>query len=134
MVTSVATITAAVQYTPPNAQTNSGNSSFSAAVPYNAQNVGTIDVPIGQSIATVYSIPFGSVSGAKGFAVKNGMSSDVIVRINGLGSDEFKIAPAGFIVMAESSAPGSLPLSALTLTTTAAPSTIEQITYMVFGD
>jgi hypothetical protein len=81
--TSVATATISLQYTPPNAATNSGNVLYPVAASYNAQNVGQFDILSTETAPLTNVVPFGSVSQCLLFAIKNGQATDIGVKING---------------------------------------------------
>ena len=78
-----ATLTASLQYTPPNAAANSGNVLYPVVASYNAQNVGQFDILSTETAPITNVIPFGSVSQCLMFAVKNGQATDIGVKING---------------------------------------------------
>lgn len=128
------TVTASIQWTPPSAPANSGNATFSAVAAVNAQNVGQIDVPMSTGPATQFDLPFGSVAAAKIIMIKNEMSSDVGIRINGSEADNFRVPAGGFVLYAAPQAPGSTPWSSATAVTTATPAAVEAIQYFIYGD
>lgn len=134
MATKQFTVTVGLQYTPPSAPDNSGVVTLGTSGNTNAQNVGTIDVPNGTVVGTVFGIPFGSVSAAYCCIIKNKMTSSIGVRINGAGSDTFEIAPSGEFMLSGSAAPSTTPLTQVDIVTTADPTSTEQIDYFVFGD
>ena len=78
-----ATLTASLQYTPPNAAANSGNVLYPVVASYNAQNVGQFDIQSVQVAPITNVIPFGSVSQCLMMAIKNGQATDIGVKING---------------------------------------------------
>ena len=80
---STATVSLSLQYTPPSAAANSGNVSFQTQTSHNAQNVGNIDVNPADPTLTEFPVPFGAVGQAKVLVIKNLMTSDIGVRING---------------------------------------------------
>ena len=80
---SQASVTVSIQFTPPSAPVGSGTAVFQVTANHNAQNVGQIDVNPADPPATVFPLPFGSVAKAKILVVKNLMSSEIGVRING---------------------------------------------------
>jgi len=131
---STVTVSRTIQFTPPSAPVNSGTGTISTQAIYNSQNVGDIDVQITDASGTSFSIPFGSVGAAKVAIVKNLMSADIGIRINGSVADNFKLPSGGVFSYESSSAPGSDPLSSITVITTATPTQISNISYWVFGD
>ncbi len=128
------TVNASVQWTPPSAPANSGNATFNVVAPCNAQNVGQIDVQTTDAPNTSFAIPFGSVAAAKILIIKNMLSAEIAVRLNGSGSDNFRIAAGGVLMYSAPIAPGSTPLSSVTVLTTASPSVIENVQFFVYGD
>lgn len=83
------TATAKLQliYTPPAAASNSGIPVIETSVVYEAQNVGTLDIPAGTAVGTVFQIPFGSIGGAQVAIVRNLGASAIGLKINGVGAD-----------------------------------------------
>lgn len=132
MTASAATVTLSIVYTPPNAPANSGTATFTTAITHNAQNCGLLDVPASTTIATEITIPFGGVSSAKILIIKNSMTQDLILKLNG--SSIYHLSPGGVFNSAMSVEPLSLPLTAATVTTTATLPALEQISYFVLGD
>lgn len=128
------TVTVGLQYTPPSAPDNSGVSTLGTSGSTNAQNAGTLDIPNGTVVGTVFGIPFGSVSAAFCCIVKNNMSSSIGVRFNGAPADEIEIAPSGEFMLSGSAAAAGTPLTQVDIVTTADPTSTEQIHYWVFGD
>src|SRR5512135_446659 len=81
--TSAATATLALQYTPPNAAANSGSVLYPVVANYNAQNVGQFDIMSTEAAPITNPIPFGSVSQCLMLVIKNGQATDIGVKING---------------------------------------------------
>jgi hypothetical protein len=81
--TSAATATLSLQYTPPNAAANSGNVLYPVVANYNAQNVGQFDILSTETAPVVNNVPFGSVTQCLMLVVKNGQATDIGVQING---------------------------------------------------
>lgn len=127
-------MTLGLQWTPPFAALNSGNSSFNLSAQYNAQNVGQIDVPGATPAATVFPIPFGTVSSAKVLVVKNMMSTDVGIRFNGAVADNFQVAAGACVAVFAPAAPVANPLTSISVVTTAVPGATEQLSFWVYGD
>jgi len=128
------TITLGLQYTPPASPDNSGVSTLGTSGSVNAQNAGTIDVPNGTVVGTVFGVPFGSVGAAFSVLIRNNMTSAIGVRLNGAVADEFEIVPGGEFMLSGNAAGSGTPLTQVDLVTTADPTTTEQIYYWVFGD
>ncbi len=78
-----ATLVTAIQYTPPNAPTNSGNATYTVAANYTGQSVGQLDIQPGVTPPVINSIPFGTVTNLLMLIIQNLQSTDVGVRING---------------------------------------------------
>lgn len=81
--TSPATATLALQWTPPNAAANSGNVLYPVVSNYNAQNVGQFDLLSTETAPVVNPVPFGSVTQCLMLVVKNGQATDIGVQLNG---------------------------------------------------
>jgi hypothetical protein len=128
------TVACSVVFTPPGANVNSGQSSFPSQGTYGAQCSGNIDVPSGTVLGTSYSIPFGSVAAAKLLIVKNMMSSDIAVRLNGAVTDTFRIAAGGEFMYASPATPSGTPLASALFMTTASPTADEQVLFVTLGD
>ena len=124
-----------VQYTPPSAPVNSGQCTFTLQAAYNAQQVGQIDVPSGTSPSTVYNVAFGYVSKAKLMVIKNMMTSDVNVSLNG-SLDVVTLPPQGMFIYGCPSDPtiGTHPLASASITTLVSPTSLESLQTFVFGD
>ncbi len=128
------TVALSVTFTPPGANANSGQSSFPVTGTYNGQTVGQIDVPSGTVQGTSYAIPFGSVTAAKLLVVKNMMSSDIGVRLNGAGVDTFRLTPGGEFMYASPAGPAMAPLSSASIITTSSPTADEQVLFICVGE
>jgi hypothetical protein len=81
--TNAATATLAIQYTPPNAATNSGSVCYPVVANYNAQNVGQFDILSTEAAPLTNVIPFGSVAQCLVLIIKNGQATDIGIKING---------------------------------------------------
>ena len=81
--TNPATATLALQWTPPNAATNSGSVMYPVVSNYNAQNVGQFDIMSSQTAPVTNAIPFGSVTQCLMLIIKNGQATDIGVKFNG---------------------------------------------------
>ncbi len=81
--TSAATATLSLQWTPPNATVNSGNVLYPVVANYNAQSVGQFDVLYTESAPIANPVPFGSISQCLMLVIKNGQATDIGVKING---------------------------------------------------
>jgi hypothetical protein len=121
-------------YTPPGGPSNSGVAVLGIAGTYNAGQSGIIDIPSGTVVGTEFSVPFGSITSTKLLVIQNKMSSDVGVRINGAGSNNFKLAAGGIFMYASPSAPGSEKLTDVSIITTVDPTQTEQVLFFSFGD
>ena len=134
MAASTTTVSLGVSYTPPGASLNSGNSTFQLQATYNGQSVGQIDVPSTFTPGTQIDVPFGNIAATKVVIIKNMMSVEVGVRLNGAVTNTFNLAPGGECAYATPSAPSSVPLTSAGVVPVAAPSTTESCYYFVFGD
>ena len=128
------TTSTGIQWTPPSAASNSGNSVLATAGTEDAQSVGKIDVPPGTTAATVFAIPFGSVDAAKVCVVQNLMSTEVGVRLNGAVADDFTLGPGQKFSVDGPVAGTTTPITSVDVVTTADPAATEFVQYWVFGD
>ena len=131
---SQASVTVSIQFTPPSAPVGSGSAVFQVTASHNAQNVGQIDVNPADTPATIFPVAFGSVAKAKILVVKNLMSSEIGVRINGAVADTFQLAAGGEFCYVCSAFPATTPVTSVSVVTTASPAAVELIQYWVFGD
>jgi hypothetical protein len=129
---STATVTVSITYTPPSAPANSGTVSLSVPVSCDAQNVGQIDIPASTAPSTALNIPFGSVNSARIILVKNLTSQELVLKMNGSLAIS-NIAANGELCYVCPIDPLAVPLSSVSLTTTAAFLGPESIQYWVFG-
>ncbi len=127
---------ASIQWTPPSAPSNSGQSTFANQASYNAQNVGSIDIPSGTSPSTDFDIPFGSVGRARVLIVKSMMTSDVNVSLNGSPTPTFTLPPGAKFSFEAPMDPttGTHPITSATITALVAPTNVESCQFFVFGD
>lgn len=123
-----------IQWTPPGAAANSGNSTLTTQGTENAQSVGKLDIPPGTAVSTVVPIPFGQVDAAKVCVVQNLMSSEVGVRLNGSIADNFTLGPGQRFSIDGPTAGSTTPLISVDVVTTVDPAVTEFINYWVFGD
>ena len=129
-----ASATLSLQYTPPSAPANSGSAVFQLTASFNAQNVGQIDVNPVDLPAAIFVIPFGSVAKAKILVIKNLLSADVGVRLNGAVADTFQLSTQGEFAYICQTAPTTTPVISASIVLTASPLAIETLQYWVFGD
>jgi len=127
-------VTLGVQWTPPSAPANSGSSSTVVTASYNAQNVGTIDVPSATGPATAFTIPFGNVNKAKVIVIKSKMTKEIELAINGAPASTFNIPPQGVVVLASSTEPLADEWASAIVTTTDTNTAVEFVEYAIFGD
>lgn len=110
---------------------------------YAAQNEAAIDVPDAAANATVYTVPFGSVTDCSGFIIRNMTANgvnpgvDLAVSLN-TGTPKFTLPPGGMMVYCiPTPVTGDLttPLTAITLTVENGPQVgAGTIGCFVFGD
>jgi len=127
--------TGTLQWTPPAAPANSGQSSFTVQASYNSHNVGSLDVPSGTAPATEIAIPFGQVSEARFMVVKNLMTTDVDLKLNG-SADLISIPPQGqhMHICPVDLTDGANPLTGASVTVLATPTSVQNILFWVYGD
>lgn len=134
MAASTVSVNLTVQYTPPSAPANSGNITYQVSASCQAQNVGQIDINPSDTPSTVIPIPFGTVNSAKVLVIKNKGSVDVGVRLNGALADNFKISANGEMAYVVPAAPTATPVTSASIVIITAPTQIEYVEYMTFGD
>lgn len=123
-----------IQWTPPGAPDNTGNSTLSVQGTENAQSVGELDVPSSTTVGTELAVPFGTVDAAKLLVIKNSLSAEVGVKLNGSLTANFTLGPGQIMAIAGPTAGTGTPLTSASVTTTAAPTATEQVQYWVMGD
>lgn len=128
------TLNSSLIYTPPAAPANSGLGSLAVTHTYNASAVGTIDVPNGTVVSTVIPVPFGSVSAAKTLIIKNNMTSEIGVRINGSVTNILNIPAGGKLEYSAPTAPVAVPITSASIVNTVDPTALERVQFFVFGD
>lgn len=127
------TTTLGIQWTPPAAPDNSGNSTYTVQNTYVADNVGRIDIPNGTVIGTVFPIPFGGVGRGKMIVIKNKMTSDIGIRLNAAIANNFELGPDGEFAYITPTAPATTPLSSIDIVTTVDPTNLESVFYHCLG-
>lgn len=128
-------VSVGVQWTPPSSATNSGNSTLTFVGTENAQNVGRIDVPAGTVAPTTFAIPFTSVASAKVVIILNQMSTEIGVRLNGTGADNFTLGAGQAFAVIGPVAGTTTPITAVSVLTTSDPApNTEYVSYWIFGD
>ncbi len=139
MTNKIATVSVSASYLDPDAQ-RASLARILVDCPFQAQAHNEIPVPDTQASATVYSVDFGAVVADATFVVvhnltANGLNAgqDLILGINGTGP-LYRIPPGGFLALGTPGAPGAVPLTAMTLTTTATQAGLGKIATHVFGD
>lgn len=123
-----------LQYTPPGSAANSGVSNLAVTGTYEAGQAGSIDIPNGTVVGTEFAVPFGSVAVPKLLMIKNNMTSEVGVRLNGAVADDFKVPAGGVLCYAVPTGPTVDPISALSIATTVDPTNTERANFWLFGD
>lgn len=123
-----------LQYTPPGAPANSGVAAIPSAGTYNAGQAGTIDVPSSVTIGDILPVPFGSVAAGKLVVLKNNLSADVSVKLNGSSPVNFNLPPGGVFMYAAPTAPGASPMTSVSLVLTAVPTVTERVSFWIMGD
>jgi hypothetical protein len=128
------TATLNLQYTPPGAPANSGVAALAVGGTYNAGQSGTIDVTTGSTVGQVIPIPFGSVVAGKLVVIRNNLSAEIGVRLNGAVANNFNVPPGGMLAYAAPTAPGAVPLTRVDIVLTAVPVVTERTVYWTLGD
>lgn len=105
----------------------------SLAAPHQAQSMGDIDIPDATADATDFEVPFGSVSEPTLVYVYNKGNQELAVTINGAVNPSCNIPPGGAMLHIAPEA-GSLPISALSLATTAEQSGEGRVSFLIVGD
>jgi len=108
----------------------------SRSIPYMSLSEGTLDIPVSTASATSYSVPFGGIGVAlTGGIIENRTGQDLLVTIN-TNTSSAHLASGGVFVLGESQSAASLPVTSISLKTTATQSATEAgyIGYRLFGD
>lgn len=123
-----------LQYTGPDSDTVTMPTLY-ASSPYQAQTHGTIDVPDGTAMATVYAVPFGAIAvDATCGVIENRTGQDLSLKINGAAAASQTIPTGGSFTWANPGVAGSTPITSMSLTTTAAQTGAGSIIFHLFGD
>ena len=135
----VATLLFSLRYTNPSGfqvSLPSDNSQMSVDAAYQAQNVGSLDVPDASGSGVSYTIPFGSIgSEARGVFVQNNTGQPLEVYYAGAMTASYTVAPGGVIIPCWSpGGNGSAPLLQMVLKTTTTQVGAGKIDYGTFGD
>ncbi len=103
---------------------------------YGAQNVGVIDVPDATASATVYAVPFGEIKVAATLGILvNQTGQPLELKVNGAAAASETIPDGGVYLWGfPGTAPGTIPVLAASLKTTAIQAGAGQIAYFLFGD
>ena len=128
-----ASLSASLSYTPPGA-TAQVVAALANNATYDAQSIGTIDIPDGTGAASAFAVPFGSIGvGAKLLIIKNRNNADVGVRLQGAVADEFQLPAQGFIMISMPVNAGANPVLSASITTTAIQSGNGYVDFFVYG-
>lgn len=129
-----ATLSYSLQYTDEDGKAKTSNSS-SVVVPYQGQNVGSVDVPDTTASTTSYDIPFGEVTNAFLVVVDNHTGQDLNIYINA-GADPCFLLKDGsrYIAQALTSLTDTPLVTSVTAETTATQDGAGLISYKVLGD
>jgi hypothetical protein len=107
---------------------------LSVVAPYTQSSKGVVAVANGTVTSTAKSIPFGSIATeATAFVLRNRTSQELEVTLNGVDT-MWTIAKGAVLAFAQPSSGDGVPITAITLTTTATQSGTGEIDYWVFGD
>ena len=128
------TVNTTVQYTPPSAASNSGLATLATSGTENAQSVGKLDILSSITPGDVVAIPFGAVDAAKVCIVRNLMSTEVGIRLNGAVANDFTLGPGQKFQIDGAIAGTTTPLVSVDVELIAAPSATEFVQYWVVGD
>jgi hypothetical protein len=123
-----------VTYTPPKAAPNSGVSTLGTTGVYNASSIGSIDIPNGTTVDTIIPVPFNQVTNAKVIIIRNEMSSDIGIRLNGAVADSFQLGAGGEFKYENPTTPASNPIDEVSVVTKVDPTATQYIYFLVFGD
>lgn len=108
---------------------------IACACPYQGQIHGALDVPDAEASATVHAVPFGSIGTAATLAIiENKTGQELAVKLNGAATASHHIAAGGVMAFGEAVAPGTTPLTSISLTTTAPQVGAGTIAFHLFGD
>ncbi len=129
-----ASTTFSINWTPPSAPANSGQSSFTTQASYNAHNVGAVDIPASTGPGTSIVIPFGTVTKPKMIVLKNLMTDEVELHVNGSVTNTFMIASQGMVIYCASIEVSVDDWTSINVVTTGTNTNIETLQYFIFGD
>jgi hypothetical protein len=93
--------------------------SLSVTTPYDAQVVGTIDIPDATAADTAIPIPFGSIGEAKALLVKNNNTLDIGIRLNGAVANSHRLTPGGTMLIQNPIVATAGPLTSASIVTSA---------------
>lgn len=131
MANSLATCKVTLGYSGPGG-TQSVTKTVSA--PFQALSEGVIDVPDGTLGAVAFDVPFGSVgTEATGLLIINNSGQDLSLKLNGSAALQH-VPSGGMLLIANPVEASSVPLTAASLTTTAAQTGAGSVTFVVLGD
>jgi|SRR5690606_11467037 len=130
------TINFGLTYTPPAAAQNSGQAVIATTAAYEAQSVGTLDIPTTITPASIIAVPFNAIdNGAQVFMIQNLTANPVGVRLNGAVANNFQLESGASWSYFGPSIPTTDPLTAVDVEIITAPVTsTHYINYWVFGD
>lgn len=129
------TINFGITYTPPAAAQNSGQAVLNTTASYQAQSVGTMDIPTTITPATVIPVPFNSIDvGAQVCVVRNSTLNPIGIRINGSVTNNFQLEAGGTWSYVAAAIPTVAPLTEVDIEIITAPvSATQYVNYWVFG-
>lgn len=104
-----------------------------AVAPYQAQLVGTIDIPADGQTDDVIDIPFGSLTGATAMLLFNRSTQQLNVSLN-TSATLIGLAPGGCLMIGNPTLPATTALSAASVKLTADASAVETVEFRLFGD
>ena len=112
--------------------------------PFNAQSIGTLDIPAGTVSGTSFAIPFGSVASPKGLLLCNGSvvgglvvsdaNLDMKVQVQAVSSGQFQLPAGGVLLLAQPVSATAVAVTGCNVVTTVAQVSAAQIDYAVWGD
>jgi hypothetical protein len=125
------TVSGSVNYQAPGG--DQVNQALVAVGSYAASSLGTIDVPSGALSGASFSVPLGGVNTPIGCIVINNVGTGINLKTQG-NPTGMRVNDGGLFILANSSTPGAVPLSAVEVVLSAAQTRTGTITYLLFGD
>lgn len=128
------TVSITMQYPGPDAETVAPPKK-TITCPFQAESVGTIDIPDATNSGTSFDVPFGAIGDECTCAlIENRTAQPLQVKINGAAAVSHRIAAGGAMLISNAAEAGGNEITEIALITTAAQVGDESVAYRLFGD